>query len=363
MKNYPIHCSKLKQSPQAIKKWVVYFLGCILFFSAKAQDPHFTQYQSSPLLLNPTLTGFFNGDVRMSGVYRNQWQNIATPFTTGSFSVDANVLKGVIRDGDILGIGFTGMFDASNNGGLKVNSLSASLGYNFRLDGEGVNRVGVGFMASHNSKIVDYSKFTFGQQLTVNGFNINLPTGEARNGMSLNYMDYAAGILYSAITDYSSFTLGASMYHVNNRIQTTSIPLTQTQARYVVHTGGYMQLDDLGKLHLSAAYMKSEQMQEVIFGAAYSRTLSPNLDDNFNFLFGSFYRYNDAVSPYIGLEYGNLRGGLSYDINVSSLSTASRLRGGFELSLSFLFTRNPEENALKQTLCPKGGSQLRWFGY
>ena len=90
--------------------------------TAKAQDPHFTQYQSSPLLLNPTLTGFFNGDVRISGVYRNQWQNIASPFNTGSFSVDANVLKGVIRDGDILGIGFTGMFDASNNGGLKVNN-------------------------------------------------------------------------------------------------------------------------------------------------------------------------------------------------------------------------------------------------
>ena len=80
----------------------------ILLFccTAKAQDPHFTQYQSSPLLLNPTLTGFFNGDVRISGVYRNQWQNIASPFNTGSFSVDANVLKGVIRDGDILGIGF-----------------------------------------------------------------------------------------------------------------------------------------------------------------------------------------------------------------------------------------------------------------
>lgn len=334
-----------------------------LCLAAKAQDPHFTQYQSSPLLLNPTLTGFFNGDVRMSGVYRSQWQNIATPFTTGSFSVDANVLKGVLRDGDILGIGFTGMFDASNNGGLKVNSLSASLGYNFRLDGEGVNRIGVGFMASHNSKIIDYSKFTFGQQLTVNGFNINLPTGEAKNGMSLNYMDYAAGILYSAITDYSSFTFGGSIYHINNRLQTSSIPLTQTQARYVLHTGGYMQLDDLGKLHLSAAYMKSDQMQEVIFGAAYSRTLSPNLDDNFNILFGSFYRYKDAISPYIGLEYGNLRGGLSYDINVSSLQTASRLRGGFELSLSFLFTRNPDENALKQTLCPRGGSQLRWFGY
>ena len=109
--------------------------------------------------------------------------------------------------------------------------------------------------------------------------------------------------------------------------------------------------------------MKSDQMQEIIFGAAYSRTLSPNLDDNFNILFGSFYRYNDALSPYIGLEFGNLRGGLSYDVNVSSLNTASRFRGGFELSLSYIFTKSAEANALKQTLCPSGGSQLKWFGY
>lgn len=39
-------------------------------------DPHFTQYYVYPSWLNPALTGAFDGDYRISGIYRNQWGNI-----------------------------------------------------------------------------------------------------------------------------------------------------------------------------------------------------------------------------------------------------------------------------------------------
>ena len=69
------------------------------------------------------------------------------------------------------------------------------------------------------------------------------------------------------------------------------------------------------------------------------------------------------MAPYVGLEYKTFRGGISYDVNVSTLTTASNLKGGFEITLSYIFTKDPEANAIKQTLCPRGGSQLKWFGY
>ena len=51
---------------------------CLLVFSlfllgkASAQDPHFSQFFSSPLTLNPAFTGKFFGTYRVAGNYRNQ---------------------------------------------------------------------------------------------------------------------------------------------------------------------------------------------------------------------------------------------------------------------------------------------------
>ena len=47
-----------------------------IFADVNAQDPHFSQFYASPLLLNPALTGAFPGNVRASGSYREQWPSI-----------------------------------------------------------------------------------------------------------------------------------------------------------------------------------------------------------------------------------------------------------------------------------------------
>jgi type IX secretion system PorP/SprF family membrane protein len=313
--------------------------------------------------MNPALTGFFNGDVRVSSCYRSQWPSIQYPYITGTFSADANAFKNYVKDGDIVGVGFTGLFDKNNNGGLKTNSMSASMSFHKLLDEFGVNRLGVGFMATYNTRQLDYGKFVFGQQLTPLGFNTNLPTGEPINGFSSSYLDYSVGIVYSAITDYSSFYCGGAIYHFNQPEASFNGPIHIIKPRITANAGGNFTVGESNKMFLSAAYMKSEFTSDLIFGAAFSKTLSQEAEENFNLISGAWYRFNDAVSPYFGLEYKNFRGGLSYDINVSKLSPASNLRGGFELTLNYIFTQDADANARKQSLCPRGSSQLRWFGY
>src|SRR6266540_3395245 len=53
-----------------------------------AQDPHFSQFFEAPLLRNPSLAGLFAGDIRIQGVYRNQWGSVTTPYQTGSFNME-----------------------------------------------------------------------------------------------------------------------------------------------------------------------------------------------------------------------------------------------------------------------------------
>ena len=69
---------------------------CLLCSDVRAQDPHFSQFFSSPLTLNPALTGLFDGDFRVAGNYRTQWPTINNAFKTGTASFDFSVFKNQI---------------------------------------------------------------------------------------------------------------------------------------------------------------------------------------------------------------------------------------------------------------------------
>src|ERR1700720_2994721 len=44
--------------------------------AAHAQvDPHFSQYYIQPMTMNPAFTGAFDGDYRVSGIWRSQYGN------------------------------------------------------------------------------------------------------------------------------------------------------------------------------------------------------------------------------------------------------------------------------------------------
>jgi hypothetical protein len=51
---------------------------------------------------------------------------------------------------------------------------------------------------------------------------------------------------------------------------------------------------------------------------------------------------NDAIIPYIGVEFGGTRIGASYDINTSSLKAATLSRGGSEISI--IIIKKPVES-------------------
>ena len=85
-----------------MKKFRLIFLIGYLFLLGKisAQDPHFSQFFSSPLTLNPAFTGKFDGSLRVMGNYRNQWPTINNAFTTGTVAADFHILEKTISSND-----------------------------------------------------------------------------------------------------------------------------------------------------------------------------------------------------------------------------------------------------------------------
>ena len=305
----------------------------------KAQDPNFSQFFASPLTLNPALTGKFDGDFRVAGNYRNQWPTINNAFTTYTASFDIGILKNRIPEYDQFGVGVMAFSDKAASGVLQNNYAGLSISYHKALDEDGYNQLGLGFQGTYGNKRLDvYRKDVyFLDQLTANGFT-NL-TGEVfdQQNLNLSYFDVNAGLLYNGTTNgLNSFYLGASMYHINRPKETFTGGQYYLQPKLTLQAGGMLPQGEYNAIHFSAIHSRQANAVNTVLGGAYMLNVNADPINPTNLYLGSWFRFGDAVIPYIGLEFNSMRIGASYDVNISSLKPGSNMRGGMELSLIYI---------------------------
>jgi len=316
----------------------IFILAVTLAFSLllQAQDPHFSQFFASPLTLNPAFTGKFDGQVRLAANHRDQWPSIPKAYVTTSASVDFGILKNKIPEGDVFGIGFSGLSDQSADAALKLNYGSASLSYHKALDEDGYNTIGAGFQATYSSVILDFTKLTFEDQLTQNGFT-GTTSETLNNGNNQNYLDMNAGLLFSGSTDgTNNYYLGASVYHINRPNLSFIDKVWNLSPRLTIHGGGSFPITETLFINASAIHQVQNKASETLIGAAVSANLNSDTDNPSSVYVGSWVRFKDAIIPYIGIEVGGLRFGASYDINTSGLKAATLSRGGSEFSIIYI---------------------------
>lgn len=104
-------------------------------------------------------------------------------------------------------------------------------------------------------------------------------------------------------------------------------------------------------LHIAANHSMQANAKNTMIGAAYSLNVNNDEENPTNVYLGSWYRFEDALIPYIGLEFGEWHFGASYDINTSSLKAASNSRGGVEISL--IYIKKYVDPNMKKLNCPK----------
>lgn len=330
-----------------MRKLIIFCTPLFFALNLKAQDPNFSQFFVSPLTLNPALTGKFNGDYRIAGNYRDQWPSISKAFITSTVSFDLPILRSSISDLDTWGIGVMAMTDKTANGILSTNMLSISTAYHKGLDEDGLNQLGLGFQATYNSKRLDGTKLNFEDELDQYGTWTNTSSEVLINDrmINLSYFDVSAGILYNGSTDgYNNFYFGASAYHLNRpRASFTNDVFYTLNQRYTLHAGGAIPVADGSKtVFLSSLFSSQAGAKNFVIGGAAGFNLNDDEANPSNFYAGIWTRFNnvnDAVIPYLGLEFNGFRLGASYDVNISSLKTASQSRGGLEISL--IYTKRP----------------------
>ena len=316
------------------KSILTLFVALLMAGEAGAQSYHFSQFFSTPLLTNPANTGFTEGPYRLASNFRSQGMQGGNAFFTGYISGDVSPLRNTLAQGHKAGLGLYIMNDQSLGGALQTNTIGLSAAYSVALDEYGDHNIGVGFQGTYNQRRIDYSKLTFENQYGPGGYNPALPVGEILDYTNKHFMDVNAGIAYNALLEDRSFFAGFSVYNILRHKENVTGTEFKLPTRYMLQAGAQFFSGTYGKLYFSATTMMQAKAMETTAGAAYGQQLTDDGEKN-ELMFGVWYRYKDALIPYVGYQVKAVQVGLSYDYTVSSLKTGAQVRNGYELTLLY----------------------------
>lgn len=308
-------------------------------------DPHFSQYYVYPSWLNPALTGAFDGDYRVSGIYRNQWNSVASPFSTPGASVEITTNKNVNFGASVLN-------QTAGDGGYNYITAYGSAAYTgVRFGINGNQRVVFALQAGIVNRRFNPSKFTLGDQWNpVTGFNPTPSTDLPTKNKSLVF-DAGAGVLYydANPNKRANVYVGYSTSHLNQPEDAfASSTKEKLPMRHTVHGGVRITVSDVFSFTPNFLYLKQGTASEKMAGGYVQLKAGGSTE----FLAGANYRFEDAISPYVGFNHNNMVLGVSYDINTSELGKMVRGTSSFEISLSFIgrkSVKTPEEHFV----CPR----------
>jgi type IX secretion system PorP/SprF family membrane protein len=338
-----------------------FILLTIIKDHAIAQDIHFSQIHSSPIRLNPALTGLFNGDVRFIGNYKSQWKKISADFNTYSASLDGKVL--FLRNKSFVNLGMNCYSDRAGDLGYSKNQANISASIVKSISKYQVNYISVGIEGGYLNQTTNYTKLhVFDSEDRL----LNKVGDKTEN------FDFSGGInWYYSPMKRMLFYLGGALYHINEpdlSFEKEAGISKETLYKKTVLTGG-AELTLKSGLTLMPSFISFDQgpHKEITLGSYVRHTLS--YDDNLKssrFYYGAWFRWyfsgdneyssgTDALILAVRLDYKNMVYSVSYDINVSRLSKVSKTEGGPELSILYIVDLDHSSGTKKkrkQILCP-----------
>lgn len=317
-----------------IRKILIIVISLILANDLRSQDPQFSQFYTSSLVINPAFTG--TGDCFKVGTNnRTQWLGLSRAFNTTLVYADFNHPD--------LNSGFGAMILYDQIGRANLSSFELSALYSYKFDLSKEVHVSLGLQGTYARRSIDYSRLLFEDQFTDLAVTQDITDDPIRFNTNTQYFDFSSGIL---IYGKDLFWVGAAFHHINEPEQSFFISPSKLPLRISAHAGVKIEKtiqNAYGKATNLTFYPSILYRREVRFDQAdYGIYMFIN-----QFMIGAFYRgiffedtegivNNDALSIHLGFTKNEWNFFYSYDITTSRLGQQNTL-GSHELSLSKTF--------------------------
>lgn len=314
---------------------IVFVTSFFIKNTTSAQDIHFSQFYSTPILTNPANTGISDDDLRVANNYRNQWARINVPFNTLYISLD----KKLSLFNQSFGIGGFIVHDQSSAFNLTADKFLFSLSYSKILNNQQfVLGLQPGFVYKYYN-----GGITYGSQFDVNTqqFNPNLPSLENLN-QNMYYFDMNAGILWRTYFRNLTPSVGFAISHIFRPVESFSSAGEGSRLAMKYTCNGQIGIPINSRFDVTPCFLygSTTGANELLTGGIIGYNLT-SLAIPVKRVYGiTMCRINpfqdiDAIIIGGGVKFMKFDLGLTYDINVSPLSSAGNFNGAFEISLIF----------------------------
>ena len=311
----------------------------------KAQDIHFSMYAETPTIINPALAGV-TYNTRVTANFKSQWSSVANKYQTYGVSFEQTIKHKKLK---------TNYFAISANiyrdeaGDAQLKTLNPNIGIAYLQKINKKMKVSGGLQSGLFYRTIDVSNLRWGEQFNGYNYESSLPTGESAARSAITSFDLGGGVNLNYIQsdkflstkNAAKFDIGVSAYHYSvgrNSFITTSEKLNTKICAYF--NGDFNIPNSINAISPSFLYMRQGPSSEFIAGVLFKFILGDPSTYTQNkkphaISLGGYYRYKDAIIPTILYQHNKYALGVSYDINVSALTPASKRQGGLELMLRY----------------------------
>jgi type IX secretion system PorP/SprF family membrane protein len=316
-----------------------------------AQDIHYSQYNATTQNLNPAQTGLFDGDWRFVGNFRTQWSAIPVPYKTFSLAGDTR-LKTKLEN-DVPAVGLQINNDKSGDSKFTTTQVFLSGSYIKKLTSDSANFISVALQPGISTKAFNVNELTFDNQYDGDQYDPSIASGESFAKTRITYLDLGGGLAYLwRKNNRMKVNVGVSAFHLNKPKQSF---FNNDNIRLDIKTvvSGIGQIPVTAKVDVLPSFMYERQgkFNETLLGLFGKYYLNPVNGQETAFSLGAFYRVKDAFILAANMDYRNFNVGISYDVNTSKLREATNRRGGFEISVIYIFKKIVPFVA-KKRVCP-----------
>jgi type IX secretion system PorP/SprF family membrane protein len=317
----------------------------LLPFLTKAQDIHFSQFNETPVLLNPAMscTAF---DTRIIANYKNQWASVTSPFQTYGISIE-KTLKHLKLKKAYTGMSLSVYKDKAGDAGL--GAILVNLGFNAVVKTSDYGKLSAGIGGGFNYRTIDASKLQWESQYNGSTYDAATASGEKLPVNSFIQGDLAGGLVYHfakseryiSAQDGTKFDIGVSAFHYNMPKYSYIGTGDKQFAKFVAHANFDIGIKNTGiAIVPSALYVRQGPSQEINVGCLFKyiiqdQSVYTGIKKPCALAIGSYYRVGDAIIPAVMFQYDKYAFCVSYDLNTSQLTGASKAKGGLEFSLKF----------------------------
>lgn len=366
---------RYKIESMKIQKLLFVIFSLFMTEMASAQNPRLSQLINAPMLVNPALTGRFDGQARLGGIYSDQRSDFASmphlhvfsdiklgkyrssgdepvvmeneKSSTKTKEAKDEITKPRASQGKgYWGLGLSYYQYGDNKSPLKASFISGSIARHFYYKRD--RYFGIGGQWTYAQGNLDERRGTKYDK-EISGGTFRYPQGIPNNRVSKkDYVDFNIGAYYGKSTEAVAFELGLAMYHMFYPKNDILDKDDETKLRHRVSAHSMLRLrlnDKWGFVQKNIYWQEGLYYRSKTFNDSLNKVdfwsgvelYKVNPRTNFNVNFGFYTRSFRTLMPLLNINLGrfaNVRYTYEQPINTKKFNAYNAKRSEISLILT-----------------------------